>query len=421
MKFLHTSDWHLGKLFHEKSLIEDQEYVLNQIIDIAKKAEEKGEPYAALVVSGDIYDRALPPADATQLLNRFLVKVAAELPELHIFMNSGNHDSATRLAFASEFLAFHNIHIATDIKNMCTPVIVERNGEKAAFYQLPFLTPQPVKSEEPGEILKSQEELYGAVCSLILESHRKNYGDMPSVINAHLFTSGSETGSSERANVGTLEQVSVSHFKDFTYGAFGHIHRFQACDKEKHCYYPGSLLPYNFDDSPECGILEVEIDCSMNCSGAGGKNTTTDMKSELEKPPVVNRILLKPLHKISKVKAQMKDLIGSGANKALISENADNYVQVILTDEVMPTEAFSNLKTVFPFLLSVTSEARTGGLSGFSTELRRQAILSNEPEKIFDQFMSDLYGVDFTCSAGIQAPFEKQRSLFLEEAVKTSE
>ena len=104
MRFLHTSDWHLGKLFHEKSMLEDQKFMLDKIFEIMKQAAAKGEPYEALVVSGDIYDRAMPPSEAVSLLNSFLVKTTKELPELHIFMNSGNHDSATRLAYAAEFL-----------------------------------------------------------------------------------------------------------------------------------------------------------------------------------------------------------------------------------------------------------------------------------------------------------------------------
>ncbi len=139
MRILHTSDWHLGKIFHEYSLIEDQRHVLKQIIQTIKSAEEEKNPFAALVVSGDIYDRAVPPAEATTLLNDFLVQATNLFPSLHIFMISGNHDSASRLSFAASFLEKHNIHLATDTKNFTESVIVEQNGEKAAFYQLPFL------------------------------------------------------------------------------------------------------------------------------------------------------------------------------------------------------------------------------------------------------------------------------------------
>ena len=373
MKFLHTSDWHLGKLFHERSLIEDQEYVLNQIIKIAEKAKSKKTSYAALVISGDIYDRAMPPAEATKLLNRFLVDITTKFPELHIFINSGNHDSASRLSFAAEFLEQHKIHISTNTDDITTPVVVEQSNEKIAFYQLPFLTPLSIPSETPEKPNRTQQELYSAACAKISKNHKEKYGTLPAVINAHLFATGSSVGGSERTNVGTVEQVETSLFKDFTYGAFGHIHKFQPCDKEKKCYYSGALLAYNFDDSPKTGILEVEI--------------TADNPK-----PTVRRIEFTPLHPISRITAKIEDLIGSKANDALIKENHDNFVQVILTDEVMPTEAFSTLKNVFPNLLSVIMDRENASKSSASSsiKLRKEAIDSKDPEKIFEQFMHDI-------------------------------
>ena len=395
MKFLHTSDWHLGKLFHEKSLVEDQDYVLNQIIKIVLDAENKNFPYSALVISGDIYDRALPPIEATTLLNNFLVKITNVAPELHIFINSGNHDSASRLSFAAEFLEKHNIHIKTDTKNIEKPVIIEQNSEKIAFYQLPFLTPLSIPSGTDEKQNRTQEELYSAALPKISKAHKKNYGSMPCVLNAHLFVAETELGSSERTNVGTIEQVSASLFSDFTYGAFGHIHKYQPCDKEKRCYYPGSLLAYNFDDSPKTGILEVEI-------------------TEENPNPSVKRIEFSPLHPISKIRAKMEDLIGSNADEKIIKENKNNYVQVILTDEIMPTEAFSTLKNVFPNLLSVIMEKTAKNSKPASAiEQRKRAIDSNDPEKIFEQFMSDI-GEDIESEL-----VQKQKEIFVKEANKT--
>ena len=382
MRILHTSDWHLGKLFHEKSLIEDQAFMLDQILETIKGAATEGRPFSALIVAGDIYDRALPPSEAGTLLNDFLERTTGENPGLHIFLNAGNHDSATRLSFAAGFLEKHNIHICTDTKNFTDAVVIEENGEKVAFYQLPFLTPYSIEDDsgekvaEDGEekSLRSQEELYSVACKKIIEAHKKNYGEgVPAVLNAHLFAAGAAVAASERTNVGAVEQADISHFKDFTYCAFGHIHKFQPCDKEKRCFYSGSLLPYNFDDSPECGVLDVEIKNSADV-------------------PSVKRILLKPLHPIANLTGPMKDFIGSEAKKSLIQENQNNYVQVILTDAVMPSEAFITLKTVFPNLLCVTMKEENLGGKNVSIQSRKEAIDSNDPEKIFCQFMKDLYG-----------------------------
>ncbi len=409
MRILHTSDWHLGKLFHEKSLIEDQAFMLNQILETIKGAAAEGRPFSALIVAGDIYDRALPPSEAGTLLNDFLERATGENPGLHIFLNAGNHDSATRLSFAAGFLEKHNIHICTDTKNFTNAVVIEENGEKVAFYQLPFLTPYSIEDDESGaeedlpggagrsgeeKSLRSQEELYSVACKKIIAAHKKNYGEgVPAVLNAHLFAAGAAVASSERTNVGAVEQADISHFKDFTYCAFGHIHKFQPCDKERRCFYSGSLLPYNFDDSPECGVLDVEI-----------KNPRD--------VPAVKRILLKPLHPIANLTGQMKDFIGSEAKKSIIQENQNNYVQVILTDAVMPSEAFITLKTVFPNLLCVTMKEENLGGKNVSIQSRKEAIDSNDPEKIFCQFMKDLYGDVFDDGELFQA----QKKIFLQEA-----
>ena len=403
MRILHTSDWHLGKLFHEKSLIEDQAFMLDQILETIKEAATEGRPFSALIVAGDIYDRALPPSEAGTLLNDFLERATGENPGLHIFLNAGNHDSATRLSFAAGFLEKHNIHICTDTKNFTDAVVIEENGEKVAFYQLPFLTPYSIEDDDSGEkgaedgeekSLRSQEELYSVACKKIIAAHKKNYGEgVPAVLNAHLFAAGAAVAASERTNVGAVEQADISHFKDFTYCAFGHIHKFQPCDKEKRCFYSGSLLPYNFDDSPECGVLDVEI---KNCADV----------------PSVKRILLKPLHPIANLTGPMKDFIGSEAKKSLIQENQNNYVQVILTDAVMPSEAFITLKTVFPNLLCVTMKEENLGGKNVSIQSRKEAIDSNDPEKIFCQFMKDLYRDAFDDGELFQA----QKKIFLQEA-----
>lgn len=392
MKFLHTSDWHLGKLFHEKSLIEDQKHVLNQILERMQEAYRSNSPYAALVVSGDIYDRAMPPSEAVTLLNDFLVRITETVPGVHVFMNSGNHDSATRLSFAAEFLKKHNIHIATNTEDMLIPVIVEQGNEKIAFYQLPFLTPLSIKSHNPEEFLRTQQQLYSEACSKIAESHKKNYGNMPAVLNAHVYSMGSITGASERTNVGAVEQVDVSVFKDFAYGAFGHIHKFQVCDKNKRCYYPGALLAYNFDDDPESGILEVELNSA-------------------EETPVVKRLFFNVLHPVVKITAEMKQLVGSEADKKLVKENSENYVQVILTDKVTPSEAFANLKTVFPNLLSVSLKKSETGEQNYSIQQRKAAIKSNDPEKIFMQFMKDVYG-----NSAEDELQQKEKEIFVEAA-----
>ena len=212
------------------------------------------------------------------------------------------------------------------------------------------------------------------------------------MLNAHVYSMGSITGASERTNVGAVEQVDVSVFKDFAYGAFGHIHKFQVCDKNKRCYYPGALLAYNFDDDPESGILEVEL-------------------KSAEETPVVKRLFFNVLHPVVKITAEMKQLVGSEADKKLVKENSENYVQVILTDKVTPSEAFANLKTVFPNLLSVSLKKSETGEQNYSIQQRKAAIKSNDPEKIFMQFMKDVYG-----NSAEDELQQKEKEIFVEAA-----
>ena len=419
MRILHTSDWHLGKIFHEYSLLEDQRHVLGQIIQTLKAAEEEKNPFAALVVSGDIYDRAVPTAEATTLLNDFLVQAANLFPNLHIFMISGNHDSASRLSFAASFLEKHNIHLATDTKNFTKPVIVEQNGEKAAFYQLPFLQSGSIQKkitknfeensdsnndensieksnkEFDFEPCRSQQSLFEEACAQIIENHKKNFGDLPAVLNAHLFTLGGIKNASERSNIGTAEQVDANIFKDFAYGAFGHIHKFQVCDKNHRCYYPGSLLAYNFDDDAESGMLDVEI------------------KSK-EEIPSVKRIFFKPLHKIVTLEGKFSDFINPQKNAETVKNNKDNFLQIILTDETLPTEPFARLKSIFPNLLVLSSKERATSKTNISLEQKEKAMKSNNPEEIFSQFLADLYGE--TEKSESRELFEQEKKLFLEES-----
>ncbi len=397
MRILHTSDWHLGKIFHEYFLIEDQRYVLNQILETIKTAEEEKNPFSALVVSGDIYDRSVPATEASNLLSDFLTQVAESFPNLHIFMISGNHDSASRLSFASAFLEKHKIHLATDTKNFLEPIVLESNDEKKqklAFYQLPFLHPASIENLESSElktepesesensqktaskICRTQEELFSAATSQIIKLHKSKFKNMPCVLNAHLFTLGSLQSSSERSNIGTAEQVDVSLFKDFTYGAFGHIHKFQSCDKEHKCFYPGSLLPYNFDDSPESGMLDVEINSA-------------------DEVPKVSRILFKPLHKIAKLEGKFDDFINPQKNEEFVKKHKNDFLQIILTDELEPREPFLRLKQIFPNLLLLSSKSHENSAVNISIQKRKDAIKSNDFAQIFSQFLTDIYGTDY--------------------------
>lgn len=371
MRFLQTGDWHLGKVFHEMPLIEEQEAFLNQIEAEIASARGTDEPYAALLVPGDIYDRAVPPAEASQLLSRFLYRMHDVFPELHLFLSAGNHDSQGRLAFAKELLESQNIHICTDTGRFTEPVVLESGAEKICVYQLPFLYPLAFSSEDGGT-LRSQQELYEYACRRIQESHAGNCKGIPSVLCAHLFAADSETGSSERSYVGAAEAVSAGVLRGFTYAALGHIHRCQACGAEKRAYYSGSPLAYDFGDSPETFFLSVTV--------------------RGEAVPSVQKIPVRPLHRIAVLEGAFGDFYGQHADSALIEKYRGDYVKIVLTDSVIIQGAMALVRTNFPLCLTIVQKSFASENAVSSAGSRKSVIGSKNSEKIFGQFLEDAYG-----------------------------
>lgn len=403
MRFLHTSDWHLGKIFHEISFLEDQAYFLNQIIDELKNAQNKDDSYDALFVSGDIYDRAVPSAEAVVLFSNFISKVHNLFPSLEMFFIAGNHDSASRLSFAKEILKNQKIHICTNTEDFISPVIIKNKTESVAIYSLPFLTPYSIKSSIKKEdssnlefdfednALKTQQDLYKEACFQIIENHKKNHSESIPILLAHLFTLNSIVSDSERSFVGTAEQVDASLFDEFYYTALGHLHGFQVCGKNKSVYYSGSPLQYSFGDKEETFILSV--------------------KTSIKEKAFIEKIPIKPLHKLVRLEGSFSDFCGNNIKKELIEENKNNYVEIICTDSVMPVSPMPLLRSKFPLIMSFVQKSTDFNKANQTIKERKEAIDSNNPEKIFDNFIFELYAdnkdIELT---------KKEKELFIEES-----
>lgn len=420
MKFLQTGDWHLGKIFHETPLIHDQQSFLSQITTELTNARNGGDPYDALVVPGDIYDRAVPPSEAVTLLSSFLTETHNLFPDLHVFMLAGNHDSADRLSFASQILAGDNIHICTDAAHLTEAVVVGKGNEAAAVYQIPFLHPGEIRTKEtepaeadssagtdgqqdlfagqaqsPGEhILRTQQELVSEAAARILEYHRSAYEGLPSVVCAHLFTNGGHVSDSERGSVGTAEQVDADIFSQFTYTALGHLHGMQRAGKKSNIWYSGAPLAYSFDDSPETFMLSVRIE-----------------KDAVE----VNKIPFVPIRAVVRLTGPFEKFYGNGADEQLISQHAENYVEIVCTDSSVPENPMALLRQNFHAVLSFRKQDQEAGGSGAATEDRRRVMESDsadKPEKLFDMFIHDVYGG----AVPSDDDFADERKLFLKLA-----
>jgi len=371
MKALQTGDWHLGKTFFEQSLIDDQKFFLKQLTSILQHAYDEHAPYDALIVPGDIYDRAVPPAEAVTLFSKFLNETHASFPDMHLLFLAGNHDSAERLSYAKELLSSSNTHFCTDCSSLATPVMV--NG--CAVYQLPFLTAGCIDcTDEKGTLfdtpLRSQQELLDAAILRITTERNKAGDALPSILCAHLFAAGGTRSSSEHIPVGTAEEVSGNSFAPFTYTALGHLHSFQKVTTKNNnaVYYSGSPLAYSFDESDSTKYL-LSV-------------TVTHDTGSIEKIPVT------PLHPCATITASFDELM----QRSSFSAYTDSYLQVLCTDNVPVSNPMAQLRKIFPHILSFTY--KTTVIDAAQTSLaERKALLGNTSiEGLYEAYINDLYG-----------------------------
>ncbi len=369
MHFLQTSDWHLGRLLFNTSLLDDQKQILNQIILQIETASQEGNEYDALLIPGDIYDRANPPKEAMTVLSDFLTELSNKFPKLNVFILAGNHDDAKLLYFAKDFFRKANIHICTDLSDIENPVIIEssKTNEKATIYQIPYLEAYSFEG------LRRQQELYQKATEIIKENH-KNFENCLSVICAHLFAIKSIVKDAERSSVGPAEEVDTTLFEDFDYTALGHIHSYQPCGTKSNIYYSGSPLKFNPDNKDKENKFLLDITLSKN------------QKPEVKKIP-----LIAP-HKISTITGSFYDYYGENAKQELITEYKNDYIIFICTDDVVPYSPIPSLQTVFPFIKAFRMQEKEENQNKTSVQERQSLIEEFEakPENLFNKFLEDI-------------------------------
>lgn len=379
MKFLHTGDLHLGKTFHERSLIQDQQYMLNQLIqELVSCSQYSAEqdlflqPYQALVIAGDVYDRAVPTPEAVSLFDEFLTTLKQKLPELHIIIIPGNHDSQRRLAFASSMLKFQKIHIASTIQDALTPIIID----SVAFYPLPFMNPNFL---EDGQT--SQQGMIQTAVERIRSYHQEHYPELAKVLVAHLFTLGGTASDSERVFIGTAELVDGHLFQDFSYVALGHLHRCQNLGGGN-IWYSGSPLAYSFSEAGNHNcFLKVELHPQ--------KNTTAE-KYTIDVSPIP----VEPLHKVCRLEGSFEEFYQEAEGK--YQQYKDCYLEISSTDLSPKENPIALLQTRYPYLLSYRQDLATANTSSVTMEQRRQLIQqagedSFPTPEVFTAFMQDIY------------------------------
>ena len=352
MKLLHISDLHIGKIIYDQSLLEDQEYILKEIIKIVEK-----EKVDALLIAGDVYDRSVPPADAVDVLNNFLNILIKKL-KIKVFIIAGNHDSKERLNFGSKIFENDGLYIQTnyDGKIKCIEL-----SENINIYMLPFLKPIEVKQYFQDEKI----ETYDDAIKQIMNNEEINEEDV-NILMAHQFvTAGQknpETCESETVNVGGVENIDFSHFDKFDYVALGHIHGPQHIGREN-VRYSGSILKYSFSEANH-NKSAVLIDI---------KNKK-DFNYKL--------IPLIPLRDMRIIKGPIEELL---KKENYEDTNTQDFIKAVITNKEAIYDAIGQIRRVYPNTLSLEiSNIKTDAQN---TELESIKKIKQKSEfELFDDF-----------------------------------
>lgn len=321
MKFIHISDLHLGKRLYETSLIEDQEAVLKQILGIIDEEKPNG-----IFIAGDIYDKSMPSAEAVSLFDFFLVELAKR--QLQVFVISGNHDSAERIAFGCKIMDATGIHLSPIYNGQIVPTTLKDEYGEVDIYMLPFVKPSHVRRfYETEDINTYTDAIKVAIDKMNVNKDRRN------VLITHQFVTGSTRSESEES-VGGTDNVDASVFSNFDYVALGHLHKPQNCANEK-IRYSGTPLKYSFAEAADIKSVTVVT------LGKKGEN------------PNIRTVELKPIRDMRKIRGTFDDLIN-------VAERTEDYVQITLTDEEDIPNAMSRLQTVYKNALELRYDnART--------------------------------------------------------------
>ena len=349
MKFLHLSDLHLGKRVIEFSMLEDQKYILNEIIKIADSQKPD-----AVLIAGDVYDKGIPPLEAVSLFDDFLNRlVERNLPVLII---SGNHDSPERISFGSNLMKKSGVYFSSVYDGTVEKVTLNDDKGPVNFYLLPYLKPSYVRQCFDEEKIDSfNDAVKMALSKVDVDKSQRN------VLLAHQFVTGASTCESEELYVGGSENIDASLFDDFDYVALGHLHGPQKIIKEN-VRYCGSPLKYSFSEcSQKKSVCLVEL----------GKKS--EVKIDLQE--------LKPLRDMREIKGSYDDIM---LKKNYENTNVEDYIHVTLTDEQDVPEGFGKIRSVYINLMKLDYDnARTRNNNEIETKFDAKQI---KPADLFEGF-----------------------------------
>lgn len=361
MKFIHLSDLHLGKRVNEISMLEDQEYILLQIIRIID-----GEKPDAVVIAGDVYDKSVPPAEAVLLFDDFLCRLASR--DLPVLIISGNHDSPERLSFGSRLMESAGVHFAPVYNGKVQPISLPDRYGSVNFWLLPFVKPAHVKRYYPDAGIESYTDMLRvAVEHMELDTSARN------VLVTHQFVTGAATCESEELQIGGTDSVDASVFDGFDYVALGHLHGPQNVGFNR-IRYCGTPLKYSFSEAAHYkSVTLVEL----------------REKGDLQ----LHAVPLTPRHDLRQLRGTFAQL----SDKAAYAGTAvDDYLHIILTDEEDVPEAVGRLRVIYPNLMQLSydnTRTHANRLVGGAGDVKSKsplALFEELYENMNNQPMSDV-------------------------------
>lgn len=362
MRFLHISDLHIGKRVNEFSMLDDQAYILNEILRIAKEQEVDG-----ILAAGDIYDKTVPGAEAVQLLDDFLTRAA--LAGLPVYLVSGNHDSAQRLAFGAKLLGRPEdenrmqpgiggeragIYISPVYDGTIVPVQRRDAHGSVAIYLIPFIKPAEVRRFFPECKIETYQDAFAAVLNnLEMNPNERN------ICVAHQLITGAVRSESEEVSIGGMDNVDVTLLRAFDYVALGHIHRpQQMAEAVRYC---GTPLKYSFSEAEdEKSVTLVELKEKGNLT--------------------IETIPLKPLHDMRRIRGTYEEVT---LKKNYERTDTADYVSITLTDEDDIPNALGKLRAIYPNVMKLEYDNRR---TQESAALEPSAAEQKSPMEFFEEF-----------------------------------
>ncbi len=379
MKLIHLSDLHLGKRFNEFSMIEDQKYILTEILHIME-----AEHPDAVLIAGDVYDKSVPSAEAVEVFDDFLVRLSQK--NLQVFVISGNHDSPERLAFGNRLINASGVHLSPVYDGKVEPVVLEDEYGKVNIYMLPFIKPVLVKRFFPEEEITSYTDAAkAAVRQMKILSEERN------ILVAHQFVTGATLSDSEDLSVGGLDNMDGAVFAAFDYVALGHIHGPQNIGSEK-IRYCGTPLKYSFsEEAHEKSVTIVEL----------------KEKGVME----LRTVSLHPLHDVHSIKGTFQEITDPEFYRETTYPN--DYIHITLTDEDDIMEAYSRLRKTYPYLMSINYDNKRTREKSHVTGA--EDVENKTPYELFAEFFKSQNGEEMSEE---QSSFMKQ---LIEEIMEDKE